>query len=157
MGGGGVDGGATMTTKSGGGAGDSAAASSNVSKMDTSANQYIKPLRYSHPHLPWPTQALVASDWSYFLQQMHINGTTLSYKRGGPRKSRGLYPTINQAVGGCIHHPGATQPQSRQCEIRLWARLFFYANVPRYTLSLLAREKHRKWMGIHTQNTKMNM
>ena len=149
----GVDGGATMTTKGGRGAGDSAAASLNVSKMDTSATWYTAHIRHHHPHLSWPTCAFSASNWSNFLQQMHNIGMTLSYEHGGARKSRGPHPTINRAVGGCVHCPGATRPRSRHRDIRPWAHLFFsllYANVPRDALSPLACEKYRKWMGIHT-------
>jgi hypothetical protein len=160
--GGGVDSGATMMTKGGGGAGDSAATSSNVSKMDTSASAtwYTSSVCRCHPHLSRPTHTFVASDQSNFLQQMHNIGMTLSYEHGGARKSRGPHPTINRAVGGCVHCPGATRPRSRHRDIRPWAHLFFfllYANVLRDTLSPLAHEKYRKWMDIHTGNTKMNM
>ncbi len=158
-----MDGEPTTTMMKGGeGAGDSAATLSNVSKMDTStsATWYTAPICHCHPHLSRPTCSFVAGDWSIFLQQMHDIGMTLSYKRKGARKSRGPHPTINQAVGGCVHCPGMMQPWSRCHDIGPRAHLFFsllYANVPRDALSPLACEKYRKWMGIHTQNTKIYM
>ena len=95
--GGGVDGGATTTTNGGRGPGDFAATSLNVSKMDTSASTtwYTMPIHHRYPHLPRPTCAFVAGDWSNFLQQMYNNGMTLSYKQGGARKSRDPHPTID--------------------------------------------------------------
>jgi hypothetical protein len=122
-----VDSGATTTTKGGGGAGDSAATLLNMSKMDTPASttRYTAPIRHCHSHLSWPARAFVAGDRPNFLQQMHNNGMTLSYERRESRKSRVLHPTIDQAVGGCIHSLGMMRPQSRHRDIRPQARLFF--------------------------------
>ncbi len=70
-----------------------------------------------------------------------------------------ILPLIKQwAWGGCVHRPGVTWSQSRCRKIRPWARLFFsLRKCLLCTLSPLACEKYRKWMGIHTRNAKMNM
>ncbi len=111
--GGGVESRVRTTTKGNRGTRDSAAALLNVSKMDTSATWYTVPIRRHHPHLPWPICTFVAGDWYNFLQQMHNNRMTQSYKRGGSRESRGSHSTINQAVGRCIHGPGTTRHEIR--------------------------------------------